>query len=75
VSGPTAVPPSHATAWANASLALAGTLWGTGFLFGKIAFCQMTVPENVFFRLFACLILIPILIGKGGRSQPEIFRG
>jgi hypothetical protein len=66
VSGPIAVRRPHATAWANASLALAGCLWGTGFLFGKIAFREMTVAENVFFRfLFACLILVPILIGKG----------
>ena len=38
---------------------------GTGFLFGKIAFREMTVAENVFFRFFfACLILVPILIVK-----------
>ena len=56
---------SHPAAWATALLALAGCLWGTGFLFGKIAFREMTVGENVFFRfLFACLILLPILIGK-----------
>ena len=56
---------SHSTAWANASLALAGCLWGTGFLFGKIAFREMTVAENVFFRfLFACLVLSPLLIAK-----------
>ena len=66
MSRPTAVLPSHAAAWPNASLALAGTLWGTGFLFGKIAFREMTVAENVFFRfLFACLILVPILFGQG----------
>jgi len=52
-------------AWATALLALAGGLWGTGFLFGKIAFREMTIAENVFFRFFfACLILVPILIGK-----------
>ena len=52
-------------AWANALLALAGCLWGTGFLFGKIALREMTVAENVFFRfLFACPILVPIRIGK-----------
>jgi drug/metabolite transporter (DMT)-like permease len=56
---------SHSAAWANALLALAGCLWGTGFFFGKIAFREMTVAENVFFRFFfACLILVPILIGK-----------
>jgi drug/metabolite transporter (DMT)-like permease len=56
---------SHSAAWANALLALAGCLWGTGFLFGKIALREMTVAENVFFRfLFACPILVAILIGK-----------
>jgi drug/metabolite transporter (DMT)-like permease len=56
---------SHAPGWATALLALAGCLWGTGFFFGKIAFREMTVAENVFFRFFfACLILVPILIGK-----------
>ena len=56
---------SHSVAWATALLALAGGLWGTGFLFGKIAFREMTIAENVFFRFFfACLILVPILIGK-----------
>lgn len=55
----------HSAGWANALLALAGCFWGTGFLFGKIAFREMTVAENVFFRfLFACLILVPILIAK-----------
>jgi drug/metabolite transporter (DMT)-like permease len=56
---------THSAAWANALLALSGCLWGTGFFFGKIAFREMTVAENVFFRFFfACLILVPILIGK-----------
>ena len=63
--GHTAIRRSHATAWPNASLALVGCLWGTGFLFGKIAFREMTVAENVFFRFFfACLVLVPILIAK-----------
>jgi drug/metabolite transporter (DMT)-like permease len=66
LSGQAAIRRPHATAWANASLALAGCLWGTGFLFGKIAFREMTVAENVFFRfLFACVILVPILIARG----------
>ena len=43
-----------------------GVCGATGFLFGKIAFREMTVAENVFFRfLFACVILVPILIAKG----------
>jgi drug/metabolite transporter (DMT)-like permease len=45
------------------SLALAGSLWGTGFLFGKIAMTEMTVAENVTFRfLTGTIILLPIAI-------------
>ena len=47
---------------AIASLAAAGCLWGTGFLFGKITFAEMTVSENVGYRfIFGCLGLVPIL--------------
>jgi drug/metabolite transporter (DMT)-like permease len=50
---------------AIAALALAGSLWGTGFLFGKIAFREMTVSENVSFRFLAgSLALSPILIRR-----------
>ena len=38
---------------AVASLAVAGSLWGTGFLFGKMALVEMTVSENVLFRFVA----------------------
>jgi drug/metabolite transporter (DMT)-like permease len=45
-----------------ASLATAGCLWGTGFLFGKIAFAEMNVSENVGYRfIFGSLALLPIL--------------
>lgn len=45
------------------SLALAGCLWGTGFLFGKIALGETTVSENVAFR-FLCgsIVLLPCLL-------------
>jgi len=48
---------------ASWSLAAAGCLWGTGFLFGKVAFREMTVTENVAFR-FACgsIGLLPFLV-------------
>ena len=47
------------------SLALAGSLWGTGFLFGKIAFREMTVSENVAFRfLVGSAALSPILFSR-----------
>lgn len=48
---------------AVASLAMAGSLWGTGFLFGKIAMEQMTVAENVAFRLLTgALLLVPVAV-------------
>jgi drug/metabolite transporter (DMT)-like permease len=48
--------------WPVASLAAAGSLWGTGFLFGKISFTEMTVSENVGYRfLIASLAFAPIL--------------
>jgi drug/metabolite transporter (DMT)-like permease len=50
---------------ATAALALAGCLWGTGFLFGKIDFRQMSVAENPSFRfLFGCIPLIPFALKK-----------
>jgi len=49
-------------AWPIASLTAAGCLWGTGFLFGKITFAEMTVSENVGYRfIFGSLGLAPIL--------------
>jgi drug/metabolite transporter (DMT)-like permease len=50
---------------ATAALAASGCLWGTGFLFGKIDFRQMTVSENATFRfLFACIPLLPFAFRK-----------
>jgi len=50
---------------ANAALALAGCLWGTGFLFGKIAFREMSVSENVSYRFFfGCTPLLPIALSR-----------
>lgn len=53
---------------APASLAAAACLWGTGFLFGKLAFAEMTVAENVTLR-FVCgtLVLLPILVARRTR--------
>ena len=54
-----------------ASLAAAGCLWGTGFLFGKIAFTEMNVAENVGYRfVFGSVALAPILW-----RHPVRFRG
>ena len=44
------------------SCALAGTFWGTGFFFGKIALTELSVSHMVFYRfLFACLGMAPML--------------
>ncbi|HTW30548.1 MAG TPA: EamA family transporter [Candidatus Sulfotelmatobacter sp.] len=48
---------------ATLSLAMAGSLWGTGFFFGKIAMEEMTVTENVTFRLLTgAIVLSPIVL-------------
>lgn len=45
-----------------ASCALASSLWGCGFFFGKIALVEMGVGAMVLYRfLFATLVLIPLL--------------
>ncbi len=43
--------------------ALAGSLWGTGFYFGRLALNEMSVEYMVLYRfLFACLGVLPILV-------------
>lgn len=45
------------------ALAAAGALWGTGFLFAKVALGQLSVGHMLLYRfLFACLVLVPIAI-------------
>ncbi len=44
------------------ALATAGSLWGTGFYFGKIALAEMPVHSMVLFRFtFACAGLLPVI--------------
>jgi drug/metabolite transporter (DMT)-like permease len=51
------------------ALATAGCLWGTGFLFGKIALSEMPVASMVLFRfVFACIALLPLF---RTRSRPQ----
>ena len=48
--------------------ALAGTLWGTGFYFGRIALDAMNVEPMVLYRfLFACLGITPAILGSRER--------
>jgi drug/metabolite transporter (DMT)-like permease len=43
--------------------ALAGTIWGTGFYFGRLALNEMSVDAMVLYRfLFACLGIAPVML-------------
>ncbi len=43
--------------------AMASTLWGTGFYFGRLALNEMSVEAMVFYRfLFACMGMLPVLL-------------
>src|SRR5437667_6440619 len=45
------------------ALATAGCLWGTGFVFGKIALRQVSVPHMILYRFwFACAGLVVIVL-------------
>lgn len=45
-----------------AACALAGTFWGTGFFFGKVAFSRLSVGHFVLYRfLFACAGILPVI--------------
>jgi drug/metabolite transporter (DMT)-like permease len=45
--------------------ALAGTLWGTGFYFGRLALNEMSVEHMVLYRfLFACLGMAPVMLSR-----------
>ena len=50
------------TALGYGACAVAGTLWGTGFYWGKIALTELSVGHMVLYRfLFATLGLLPVL--------------
>ncbi len=45
--------------------ALAGTLWGTGFYWGRLALDEMNVEHMVLYRfLFACLGMAPVMAAR-----------
>jgi len=58
-----------------AACALAGTFWGCGFYFGKIALTEMNVGAMVFYRFcFACLGLLPLLFTHPPRLNASEWR-
>jgi len=57
------VPRIHNRPLGFAACAIASSLWGCGFFFGKIALAEMGLGAMVFYRfLFAMLALAPLLI-------------
>ena len=54
--------------------ALAGTLWGTGFYFGRLALNEMSVEHMVLYRFFfACLGMLPVaLMNRVRLTRSEI---
>ncbi len=54
--------------------ALAGSLWGTGFYWGRLALDEMSVEHMVLYRFaFACLGMAPVLLF--GRHRVRLTRG
>ncbi len=54
------------------ALAAAGSLWGTGFLFGKIALEELAVPHMILYRLsLAACGFLPILLAGGSGIRRE----
>jgi drug/metabolite transporter (DMT)-like permease len=55
--------------------ALAGTLWGTGFYWGRLALNEMSVEHMVLYRfLFACLGMAPVLLTHSVRLTASELR-
>ena len=51
-----------------AALAAAGSLWGLGFVFGKIALADMPVEAMVTWRFaIATIVLLPFVFGRGAK--------
>lgn len=62
--------PKPTKARAFAALAVAGSLWGTGFIFGKWALEELSVGQMVFYRfVFASIGFLPAVIR--GLSRPD----
>jgi len=56
---------SHSRASGFLACAAAGTFWGMGFYFGKIALAEMAVGHMVFYRfLFATLAMVPVVLTR-----------
>ncbi len=58
-----------------AACASAGTLWGTGFYFGRLALNEMSVEHMVLYRfLFACVGMLPVILTQRVRLTASELR-
>jgi drug/metabolite transporter (DMT)-like permease len=74
---PATNPSSHRrqTLLGYGACALAGSLWGTGFYFGRLALNEMGVQHMVLYRiLFACLGVLPVALTQRARFTGAEFR-
>jgi drug/metabolite transporter (DMT)-like permease len=65
---------SRFTVLGYCACALAGTFWGTGFYFGRLALNEMSVESMVLYRfLFACVGMLPVMVTRRVRlTRSEI---
>ena len=69
------MPPSTSRGRAFAALAAAGSLWGTGFLFGKWALSELSVGQLVLYRfLFASIGFAPAVWRGLRRAETRVAR-
>ena len=62
--------PTNRYGAAVSALVIACSLWGTAFLFGKLAFTELTVSQVVLYRFtVASLVLLPIVLVRRVRPQ------
>lgn len=60
---PTNTPNRRLAFLGYSACALAGSLWGTGFFFGRLALNEMSVEYMVLYRfLFACVAMLPVAL-------------
>ena len=64
--------PTRGSTRAYLAVGAAGSLWGTGFLFGKIALQELAVPHMILYRLsLAACGFVPVLLARGRRVERE----
>jgi drug/metabolite transporter (DMT)-like permease len=64
--------PTRGSTRAYLAVGAAGSLWGTGFMLGKIALQELAVPHMILYRLsLAACGFVPVLLARGRRVERE----